>query len=78
MIAGEGTLLYTAPGSRRKPHIVECLTEFSQVAMGIYVAMSLGRPEPFACFIAHALKLVGGSAGGYLSLEISDWMSLPV
>ncbi len=46
--------------------------------MGIYVAMSLGRPEPFACFIAHALKLVGGSAGGYLSLEISDWMSLPV
>lgn len=39
------------------------------VAMIIYIAMSLGRPEPLAFVIAHALKLVGGAAGGFLSLR---------
>jgi putative membrane protein (TIGR04086 family) len=38
-------------------------------AMIIYVAMSLGRPEPLAFVIAHVLKLVGGAAGGFVSLR---------
>ena len=47
-------------------------------AMVIYVAMSLGHPEPLAYLIAHALKLVGGAAGGYVSLgrRRSDSMRL--
>ena len=34
------------------------------VAMLLYVVMGLGQPEPLAYIIAHALKVVGGTAGG--------------
>lgn len=37
------------------------------VAVVIYVAMSLGRPEPTAFIVAHVLKLLGGVVGGFLA-----------
>lgn len=37
------------------------------VAMVIYIALTLARPEPFAYVIAHALKLAGGAGGGWLA-----------
>jgi hypothetical protein len=37
------------------------------VAMVIYVALTLARPEPVAYLIAHGLKLLGGAAGGWLA-----------
>ena len=39
------------------------------VAMLIYVGMGLGQPEPVAYIIAHALKVVGGAAGGLVALK---------
>jgi hypothetical protein len=38
-------------------------------AMLIYVGMGLGQPEPIAYIIAHALKVVGGAAGGFVALK---------
>ena len=37
------------------------------VATLIYVALTRGGPEPFAYLIAHALKLLGGAAGGLVA-----------
>jgi len=37
------------------------------VAMVIYVALTLARPEPVAYLIAHGLKLLGGMAGGWFA-----------
>ena len=39
------------------------------VAMLIYVVMGLGQPEPLPYIIAHALKVVGGTAGGFVALK---------
>src|SRR5262249_44493641 len=39
------------------------------VAMLIYVGMGLGQPEPVAYIVAHALKVVGGAAGGFVALK---------
>ncbi|HEY1239021.1 MAG TPA: TIGR04086 family membrane protein [Bryobacteraceae bacterium] len=47
-------------------------------AVVIYVAMSLARPEPLAYIIAHALKLVGGVAGGYVSWRRQQGRQAPV
>jgi len=83
IFAGEASLPYTAPmaslaatfvcgwwvakkASRRRI-LHEVLV--GAAAMAIYIAMTLGRPEPIACVIAHALKLLGGAAGGYVSLD---------
>jgi hypothetical protein len=38
-------------------------------AIVLCVTMSLGRPEPLAYLVAHALELVGGVAGSDLSLS---------
>ena len=35
----------------------------------IYVGISLGRPEPIAYVIAHALKVLGGAVGGLVALQ---------
>ena len=35
----------------------------------IYVGISLGRPEPIAYVIAHALKVLGGAVGGLVALK---------
>jgi putative membrane protein (TIGR04086 family) len=37
------------------------------VAAVIYVALTLARPEPMAYVIAHGLKLLGGTAGGWFA-----------
>jgi uncharacterized membrane protein len=34
------------------------------VAALLYVALTRGRPEPWAYLVAHALKILGGAAGG--------------
>jgi len=36
-------------------------------AMLIYIALTLGQPEPLAYVIAHALKVLGGFAGGLVA-----------
>jgi len=33
----------------------------------VYVALTRGRPEPFLYIVAHALKLLGGAAGGLVA-----------
>ena len=35
----------------------------------IYVGIRLGRPEPIAYVIAHALKVLGGAVGGLVALK---------
>lgn len=37
------------------------------LAILIYVAVSRGQPEPLLYKIAHALKIVGGMAGGFVA-----------
>jgi putative membrane protein (TIGR04086 family) len=37
------------------------------VATLLYVGISLGQPEPIAYVIAHALKVLGGVAGGFVA-----------
>jgi putative membrane protein (TIGR04086 family) len=34
------------------------------VATLMYVALTFGQPEPFIYIVAHALKILGGAAGG--------------
>ena len=94
IFAGEGSLLYTAPTAslvatlvcgwwvaRKATHLrVLHGILVGAAAIVIYVAMSLGRPEPLAYVVAHALKVVGGAAGGYVSLGRirSDSMTSPL
>ncbi len=35
------------------------------VATLIYLALTLGKPAPLAYYVAHALKILGGAAGGF-------------
>jgi len=37
--------------------------------MLIYVGLNLGGPEPIAYVIAHVLKVLGGSAGGFVAMK---------
>jgi len=37
------------------------------VATLIYVALTRGGPEPLAYLVAHALKILGGAAGGFVA-----------
>jgi hypothetical protein len=37
------------------------------VATLLYVGLTRGRPEPVAYLVAHALKILGGAAGGLLA-----------
>jgi hypothetical protein len=37
------------------------------VATLLYVALTLGRPEPLVYLLAHALKILGGAAGGLVA-----------
>ena len=83
LFAGQESLLYTAPAASliatflcgwwvaRKATQQQMLhgSLVGAAAMAIYLAMTLGRPEPLAYIIAHALKLIGGAAGGYVSVR---------
>ena len=37
------------------------------VAVLLYIGLTLGRPEPLAYVVAHALKILGGAAGGLVA-----------
>ena len=44
-------------------------TLVGEVAMLIYLGMSFGRPEPLAYLVAHVLKVLGGAAGGFVTMR---------
>jgi len=81
LLAGKNTLTYTAPaasllacfvfalwvGRRLTSHFVLHGILVGVVATLIYVALTRGGPEPLAYLIAHALKLLGGTAGGFVA-----------
>ena len=81
LLAGQESLLYSAPPAsfaaalvfgigvaRRTPQWrVLHGTLVGIVSMLIYVAISLGRPEPVAYVLAHLLKVLGGAAGGFIA-----------
>lgn len=80
-VFGKNTLPYTAPaasflacfvfaiwvGRRLTSQFVLHGILVGIVATLIYVALTRGGPEPLAYLIAHALKLLGGAAGGLVA-----------
>ncbi len=83
MLAGQDSLLYSAPPASfvatfalglwtaRKTPRRRLLhgTLVGVVATVIYVAMTLGRPEPIAYLFAHVLKVLGGALGGFVAAK---------
>jgi putative membrane protein (TIGR04086 family) len=81
LLAGKNTLTYSAPAASLLACFVSALwvgrrltSQFvlhgilvGVVATLIYVALTRGSPEPLAYLIAHALKLLGGAAGGLVA-----------
>ena len=81
LLAGKNTLTYSAPaasllacflfaiwvGRRLTSQFVLHGILVGVVATLIYVALTRGGPEPPAYLIAHALKLLGGAAGGLVA-----------
>jgi hypothetical protein len=80
-VLGQHALLYAAPAasllacfgfaywvaSRAESHWMLHGILVGLVATLLYVGLTLGRPEPMAYIAAHALKLLGGAAGGFLA-----------
>jgi len=78
MIAGARGVLYAAPAASlvmcfifglRIARRVESQPVLHGALVGVvatllYVALTLGRPEPLAYLVAHVLKILGGAAGG--------------
>jgi len=85
LVIGQGSLLYSAPVAsflasfmfglwvaKKTPQRRVLHGAFVGVAaMLIYVAMSLGQPEPIAYIIAHVLKVLGGAAGGFAAARMA-------
>jgi len=81
LLFGKNTLTYSAPaasllacflfaiwvGRRLTSQFVLHGILVGVVATLIYVALTRGAPEPPAYLIAHALKLLGGAAGGLVA-----------
>jgi len=81
LLFGKNTLTYSAPaasllacflfaiwvGRRLTSQFVLHGILVGVVATLIYVALTRGGPEPLAYLIAHALKLLGGAAGGLVA-----------
>jgi putative membrane protein (TIGR04086 family) len=81
LLFGKNTLTYTAPAAsflacfvlaiwvcrRLDSRFVLHGILVGVVATLIYVALTRGGPEPPAYLIAHALKLLGGAAGGFVA-----------
>jgi putative membrane protein (TIGR04086 family) len=81
LLFGKNTLTYSAPAASLFACFVFALwvgrhleSRFvlhgilvGGVATLIYVALTRGRPEPPAYLAAHALKLLGGAAGGLVA-----------
>lgn len=83
LIAGRESLVYSAPLAslvaafifglwiaRKTPqrHVLHGAL-VGVVAMLIYVGMSLGQPQPVAYLVAHVLKVLGGAAGGFVTVK---------
>jgi hypothetical protein len=80
LLFGQHSLLYTAPpasmvacflfalwvGRRIDSHFVLHGALVGVVATLIYVALTRAQPEPWPYIVAHALKILGGAAGGLL------------
>ena len=83
LVAGQNSMTYTAPpGSfiaamlfgmwvAKKAQHRQVLHGLlvGVVAMLLYIGISSGRPEPLAYIIAHVLKVLGGTAGGWIALK---------
>jgi putative membrane protein (TIGR04086 family) len=83
LLIGQQSLLYSAPaasfiaafvfgiwvGRKAPQRRVLHGTLVGVAAMLIYVALTLGQPEPLAYVIAHGLKVLGGCAGGFVALK---------
>ena len=83
LLAGQESLLYSAPPASFAAALVFGMwiarkapqrrvlhgALVGAAATLIYVGLNFGRPEPIAYLIAHVLKLLGGSAGGFFALE---------
>jgi putative membrane protein (TIGR04086 family) len=81
LLLGKNTLTYTAPvasflacfvfaiwvGRRLDSRFALHGILVGVVATLIYVALTRGGPEPPAYLVAHALKLLGGAAGGLVA-----------
>jgi len=81
MTAGQHPLLYVAPvaslvmcflfaiwvGRGLESRFVLHGILVGAVATLIYVALTRAQPEPPAYLLAHALKLLGGAAGGFVA-----------
>ena len=82
LVAGQGSLLYSAPpasfaaafvfgvwvANKASDRRVVHGALVGVAAILIYLAVSLGRPEPMAYVIAHVLKVLGGAAGGLVAM----------
>lgn len=80
-IAGQHALLYVAPvaslvmcflfalwvGRRVESRFILHGLLVGVVATLLYVALTRAQPEPFAYYVAHGLKLLGGAAGGFVA-----------
>jgi putative membrane protein (TIGR04086 family) len=83
LLAGQASLVYSAPPASfiaalvfgmwvarkapQRPVLHGSLVGVAAVL--IYLATSFGQPEPVAYIIAHALKVLGGAAGGFVALK---------
>lgn len=83
LLAGQKSLVYSAPpascaaafvfgvwvgrNAPQRPVLHGALVGIAAIV--IYLGISLGQPEPLAYVIAHVLKLLGGSAGGFVALK---------
>ena len=81
LVAGKESMLYSAPpasfvgallfgiwvGRKAQHQPVLHGALVCVVAMMIYVGISFGQPEPFAYIVAHVLKVLGGTAGGFVA-----------
>jgi putative membrane protein (TIGR04086 family) len=52
---------------RIESHFILHGTLVGVVAALIYVVLTRAQPEPLAYIVAHALKLLGGACGGFVS-----------
>ena len=80
LTAGQAPLLYVAPvaslvmcflfaiwvGRVVQSHFILHGILVGVVATLIYVALTRAKPEPSAYILAHALKILGGAAGGFV------------
>ena len=81
LLSGQHALLYAAPAASLVTCFLFALWVGRQVesrfvlhgilvgvvATLLYVGLTLGRPEPLAYLVAHALKILGGAAGAFVA-----------